>query len=91
MRAVALAATVALVFGANGAGCRRAEPSELPGDVQALVRELGLQRVVLNGWSLGGAVVVAAAAGLASPVKKFLSAVSIWVLNLASRNAAQAT
>jgi non-heme chloroperoxidase len=38
----------------------------IAGDVQALVRELGLQRVVLNGWSLGGAVVVAAAAGLGS-------------------------
>jgi non-heme chloroperoxidase len=31
------------------------------GDVVALVEHLGLQRVVLNGWSLGGAVVVAAA------------------------------
>lgn len=36
----------------------------IAGDVQALVSELGLQRVILNGWSLGGAVVVAAAAGL---------------------------
>ncbi len=35
------------------------------GDVVALVGHLGLDRVVLNGWSLGGAVVVAAAAGLA--------------------------
>ncbi len=33
-------------------------------DVVALVRELGLQRVVLNGWSLGGAVVVEAASQL---------------------------
>ena len=38
----------------------------IAGVVQALVRELGLARVVLNGWSLGGAVVVAAAAGLGS-------------------------
>lgn len=34
------------------------------GDVVALVRELGLRNPVLNGWSLGGAVVVAAAAEL---------------------------
>jgi non-heme chloroperoxidase len=33
-------------------------------DVVALVRHLGLRGVVLNGWSLGGAVVVAAAAEL---------------------------
>ena len=34
------------------------------GVVLALVEHLGLQRVVLNGWSLGGAVVVAAASEL---------------------------
>ncbi len=34
-------------------------------DVVALVRHLDLARVVLNGWSLGGAVAVAAAATLA--------------------------
>ncbi len=33
----------------------------IAGDVVALVRELGLSSVVLNGWSLGGAVVVEAA------------------------------
>ena len=33
-------------------------------DVVALVDQLGLKRVVLNGWSLGGAIVVAAAAEL---------------------------
>tara|TARA_R110002110_G_scaffold205066_1_gene416630 strand:- start:19782 stop:20588 length:807 start_codon:yes stop_codon:yes gene_type:complete len=33
-------------------------------DVVALVHSLGLKRVVLNGWSLGGAVVVAAASQL---------------------------
>lgn len=36
----------------------------IAGDVVALVEHLSLSRVVLNGWSLGGAVVVAAAAGL---------------------------
>jgi non-heme chloroperoxidase len=36
----------------------------IAGDVVALVETLGLSRVVLNGWSLGGAVVVAAAAQL---------------------------
>lgn len=33
-------------------------------DLVALVDELGLQKVVLNGWSLGGAVVVEAASSL---------------------------
>ena len=33
----------------------------IAGDVVALVQHLGLQRVVLNGWSMGGAVVTAAA------------------------------
>ena len=33
-------------------------------DVSALVEKLGLQAVVLNGWSLGGAVAVAAASEL---------------------------
>ena len=33
----------------------------IAGDVVALVEHLGLQRVVLNGWSMGGAVVTAAA------------------------------
>ena len=33
----------------------------IAGDVVALVEHLGLQQVVLNGWSLGGAVVVTAA------------------------------
>ena len=36
----------------------------IAGDVVALVEQLGLARVVLNGWSLGGAVAVAAAAEL---------------------------
>lgn len=36
----------------------------IAGDVIDLVEHLGLQRVVLNGWSLGGAVVVAAASRL---------------------------
>ena len=36
----------------------------IAGDAVALVEELGLSRVVLNGWSLGGAVAVAAAAHL---------------------------
>lgn len=36
----------------------------IAGDVVDLVEQLGLSRVVLNGWSLGGAVVVAAAAQL---------------------------
>lgn len=35
-------------------------------DVVALVEQLGLNRVLLNGWSLGGAVVVEAAAALGS-------------------------
>jgi non-heme chloroperoxidase len=35
-------------------------------DVVALVEHLGLNKVVLNGWSLGGAVVVAAASRLQS-------------------------
>ncbi len=38
--------------------------SAIAGDVVALVAALGLDRVVLNGWSLGGAVVVAAASQL---------------------------
>jgi pimeloyl-[acyl-carrier protein] methyl ester esterase len=37
-------------------------------DVAALVRHLGLRGVVLNGWSLGGAVVVAAAHDLGTDV-----------------------
>lgn len=36
----------------------------IAGDVVALIEHLGLASVVLNGWSLGGAVVVAAAAQL---------------------------
>ncbi|TDG15341.1 alpha/beta hydrolase [Seongchinamella unica] len=36
----------------------------IAGDVAALVDHLGLERVVLNGWSLGGAVAVAAAESL---------------------------
>ncbi|KAA1192370.1 alpha/beta hydrolase [Pseudohalioglobus sediminis] len=36
----------------------------IAGDVVALVEHLGLTRVVLNGWSLGGAVAVAAAQAL---------------------------
>ncbi len=39
--------------------------SAIAGDVVALADALGLQRVVLNGWSLGGAVAVEAAAQLA--------------------------
>lgn len=38
----------------------------IAGDVVALVAHLGLQRPVLNGWSLGGAVVVEAARRLGS-------------------------
>jgi non-heme chloroperoxidase len=37
-------------------------------DVVALVRHLGLRRPVLNGWSMGGAVAVAAAARLGDEV-----------------------
>ncbi|RZT88906.1 pimeloyl-[acyl-carrier protein] methyl ester esterase [Pseudonocardia sediminis] len=40
----------------------------LAGDVVALVRELELRSPVLSGWSLGGAVVVAAAAELGAEV-----------------------
>jgi len=40
----------------------------LGADVAALVRHLGLRRPVLNGWSMGGAVVVAAAAELGDDV-----------------------
>lgn len=36
----------------------------IAGDIVALVETLGLKRVVLNGWSLGGAVVVEAANNL---------------------------
>ena len=36
----------------------------IAGDVVGLVETLGLNRVVLNGWSLGGAVAVAAASSL---------------------------
>jgi len=36
----------------------------IAGDVTALADSLGLSRVVLNGWSLGGAVAVASAAAL---------------------------
>lgn len=36
----------------------------IAGDVVALVENLGLKRVVLNGWSIGGAVVVEAASQL---------------------------
>ena len=38
----------------------------IAGDVVALIASLGLARVVLNGWSLGGAAVVAAASQLES-------------------------
>jgi pimeloyl-ACP methyl ester carboxylesterase len=38
--------------------------SAIAGDVVALVAQLGLDSVVLNGWSLGGAVVVEAASRL---------------------------
>ncbi len=38
--------------------------TSIAGDVVALVDHLGLKKVVLNGWSLGGAVVVAAADSL---------------------------
>jgi non-heme chloroperoxidase len=38
----------------------------IAGDVVALVDSLGLQQVVLNGWSLGGAVAVEAASRLAA-------------------------
>ena len=40
----------------------------IAGDVVALVEHLGLSKVVLNGWSLGGSVVVAAATVPARPV-----------------------
>lgn len=36
----------------------------IAGDAVDLVRELGLERIVVNGWSLGGAVAVAAASRL---------------------------
>jgi len=38
----------------------------IAGDVVALVEQLGLEKVVLNGWSMGGAVVVSAANQLGS-------------------------
>ena len=41
----------------------------IAGDVVALVESLGLNGVILNGWSLGGAVVVAAATQLAERCK----------------------
>jgi pimeloyl-ACP methyl ester carboxylesterase len=41
----------------------------IAGDVVALVQELGLSSVVLNGWSLGGAVAVEAADRLGSACK----------------------
>lgn len=44
------------------------EISALGDDVVALCRHLGLSRVVLNGWSLGGAVVIDAAAKLGKAV-----------------------
>ena len=54
-------------------GCGRSDKdfddmsiAAIAGDAVALVRHLGLRKVVLNGWSLGGAVAVAAAAGLGS-------------------------
>lgn len=40
--------------------------SAIAGDVVALVKELGLKQVILNGWSLGGAVAVEAASTLGS-------------------------
>ncbi len=41
----------------------------IAGDVVALVKELGLSSVVLNGWSLGGAVAVEAACQLGDTCK----------------------
>jgi pimeloyl-ACP methyl ester carboxylesterase len=38
----------------------------IAGDVSALVQSLGLTRVAINGWSLGGAVAIEAAAALGS-------------------------
>jgi pimeloyl-[acyl-carrier protein] methyl ester esterase len=40
--------------------------SALGGDLAALVEELSLERVVLNGWSMGGAIVVDAAGKIES-------------------------
>jgi non-heme chloroperoxidase len=52
-------------------GCGRSDKdfddmgiTAIAGDVTALVDKLGLRRVILNGWSLGGAVAVAAAQAL---------------------------
>jgi len=45
----------------------------LGNDLVALVNHLGLQKVVLNGWSLGGAVVVAASAALGSELAGLIS------------------
>ena len=39
------------------------------GDVAALAKHLGLSRAVVNGWSLGGAIAVAAAARLGSDLR----------------------
>lgn len=54
-------------------GCGRSDKdfddvsiAAIAGDIVALVGSLGLKKVVLNGWSLGGAVAVAAAAQLGS-------------------------
>ena len=54
-------------------GCGRSDKdfgdmgiNAIAGDVSALVQTLQLKKVVLNGWSLGGAVVVEAAAALGS-------------------------
>ncbi|MFK7829916.1 MAG: alpha/beta fold hydrolase [Congregibacter sp.] len=43
--------------------------SAIAGDVGALIEHLGLGQVVLNGWSLGGAVVIEAASRFSDKVK----------------------
>jgi non-heme chloroperoxidase len=57
-------------------GCGRSDKdfadmsiSAVAGDVTALTQQLGLRQVALNGWSLGGAVAVEAAASLGSTCK----------------------
>lgn len=75
----AVEALVAAGFGAivvDHRGCGRSDRdfddvsiSAIAGDVVAIVERCKIDRVVLNGWSLGGAVVVEAASKLGDKVK----------------------
>jgi pimeloyl-[acyl-carrier protein] methyl ester esterase len=69
--APALSAAGHRVVALDQRGCGQSDPDEvsietIASDVVALVNELDLKRVVLNGWSLGGAVAVKAAGALQS-------------------------